>query len=69
MKASELRELSKEELTRKIAELRDELFKLKLRRATEQLPNPVRLRILRREIARCLTVLKEKELKEGGSNA
>ncbi|MCL6466210.1 MAG: 50S ribosomal protein L29 [candidate division WOR-3 bacterium] len=69
MKASELRELSKEELHRKVAELRDELFRLKLRRTTEQLPNPVRLRVLRREIARCLTVLKEKESKEGGSNA
>ncbi len=71
MKASELREMTKEELLRKVAELRDELFKLKLRRATEQLPNPLRLRVLRREIARCLTVLKEKEQteKKGGANA
>ncbi len=71
MKASELREMTKEELLRKVAELRDELFKLKLRRATEQLPNPLRLRVLRREIARCLTVLKEREQteKKGGANA
>ncbi|MGQ9677992.1 MAG: 50S ribosomal protein L29 [bacterium] len=60
MKASELRELSKEELMRKIAELRDEFFKLRLRRSTEQLPNPLRLRSLRRDIARCITVLNEK---------
>lgn len=60
MKASELRELSKEELVRKVAELREEFFKLRLRRSTEQLPNSLRLRSLRRDIARCLTVLKEK---------
>ncbi len=71
MKASELREMTKEELLRRVAELRDELIKLKLRRATEQLPNPLHLRGLRREIARCLTVLKEKEQseKEGSRNA
>lgn len=71
MKASDLRELTKEELLRKVAELRDELFKLRLRRATEQLPNPLRLRILRRDIARCLSVLKEKEqrAREGGKDA
>lgn len=57
MKASELRELSPEELERRIGELRDESFKLRLRRSTEQLPNPLRLRMLRRDIARCRTVL------------
>ncbi len=64
MKASDLRELTREEILRKLADLRDELFKLKLRRATEQLPNPLRLRTLRRDIARCLTVLKELERKD-----
>ena len=61
MRASELRELGVEELGRKLAELRDELFKLKLRVASEQLPNPLRLRMLRRDIARCLTVMKQKQ--------
>lgn len=61
MRASELRELGSEELHRRATELQDELFKLKLRRGTEQLPNPLRLRMLRREVARCLTVLKERE--------
>lgn len=70
MKASELRELGKEEIQRRLAELRDELLKLKLRRGAEELPNPLRLRILRRDIARCLTVLKELTQKEkGGKNA
>jgi len=60
MKASSLRELGPEELKRKLAELEDEMFKLKLRRATEELPNPVRLRLIRKDIARCHTLLQEK---------
>ncbi|MGQ9707795.1 MAG: 50S ribosomal protein L29 [bacterium] len=66
MKASELRELGQDEIRRRIQEMRDELFKLKLRRAGEELPNPLRLRVLRRDIARLLTVLKEIERKEAG---
>ncbi|MBM3315402.1 50S ribosomal protein L29 [candidate division WOR-3 bacterium] len=58
MKASELRELTADELSRKLAELRDELLKLRLRRAAEPMPNPLRLRGLRRDIARCLTMLR-----------
>ncbi|MGB9742989.1 MAG: 50S ribosomal protein L29 [candidate division WOR-3 bacterium] len=69
MKASELRELGSEGIRRRLAELEDELFKLKLRRATEELPNPLRLRTLRRDIARCLTVLKELERQSGGKDA
>ena len=60
MKVSELREMSPEELRRKIGELYDDVFKLRMRRSTEQLPNPLRLRMLRRDVARCLTVLREK---------
>lgn len=59
MKASELRELTRDELLRRVAELRDEQIKLRLRQASETLPNPLRLRGLRREIARCLTLLAE----------
>ncbi|MBM3322076.1 50S ribosomal protein L29 [candidate division WOR-3 bacterium] len=59
MKASDLREMSREEVTRRLAELRDELLKLRLRRAGESLPNPLRLRMLRRDVARCLTLLEE----------
>ncbi|MEO0078408.1 MAG: 50S ribosomal protein L29 [candidate division WOR-3 bacterium] len=61
MKASDLREMSREELTRRLSELREELLKLRLRRAGESLPNPLRLRTLRRDIARCLTVLGDKK--------
>ncbi len=64
MRATEFREMGVEELRRKLAELRDELLKLRLRRGAEELPNPLRLRILRRDIARGLTVLREKETAE-----
>jgi len=62
MKASELREMTRDEILRKLAELRDEQFKLKLRRATAEIPNPLRLRLLRHDVARCLTVLRAKEI-------
>jgi len=61
MKASELREMTRDEILRKLAELRDEQFKLRLRRSAEELPNPLRLRLLRRDVARCLTVLRARE--------
>jgi len=64
MKASELREMTQDEIRRKLAELRDEQFKLRLRRSAEELPNPLRLRLLRRDVARCLTVLRAKEIDE-----
>jgi large subunit ribosomal protein L29 len=59
MKASELRDMTREELVRRLGELRDEQFKLRLRLGAEKLPNPLRLRTLRRDMARCLTVLRE----------
>jgi len=62
MKASELREMTREEILRKLAEFKDEQFKLRLRRSSEQLPNPLRLRLLRHDVARCMTVLRAKEI-------
>jgi large subunit ribosomal protein L29 len=59
MKPSEIRNMTKAELTRALATLRDEYFKLHLRRGSEELPNPLRLRTIRRDIARVLTILKE----------
>jgi large subunit ribosomal protein L29 len=55
MKYSELKDLTREELRQKEAELTDELFKLRLRQATTQLENPMRIRQLRRDIARIQT--------------
>ncbi len=54
--------MTPDEIRRKLAELRDEQFKLKLRRSAEELPNPLRLRLVRRDIARCLTVLRAREI-------
>jgi large subunit ribosomal protein L29 len=67
MKASELREMTQDEIRRRLVELRDEQFKLRLRRSAEQLPNPLRLRLLRRDVARCLTVLRAKEIEAGST--
>jgi len=62
MEARELREMNGEELGRKLTELREEVFRLRLKRYTGQSESSMRLRQGRREIARVLTVLKEKEL-------
>jgi large subunit ribosomal protein L29 len=62
MKRAELLELSKEQLHHRLTELRDEQFKLRMRRGTEELTDPLRLRRLRREVARIRTLLREEEL-------
>ncbi|MGH7412541.1 MAG: 50S ribosomal protein L29 [Candidatus Methylomirabilis sp.] len=59
MDAGEFRELTAEELAQKLRDLRDDLFKLKLRASVTQLENPARIRQLRREIARGETVRQE----------
>jgi large subunit ribosomal protein L29 len=59
-KAKELRDLSSEELTAKAAELKKELFNLRVQQAMGQIENPMRLRILRKDVAKTKTVLKEK---------
>jgi large subunit ribosomal protein L29 len=61
MKASELREMTREEVVRRLAELTDEQFKLRLRLSTETLPNPLRLRMIRHDVARCNTILAEQD--------
>ena len=62
MKTNELKELGAEELAAKIKEIRKELFELKLKQASKvDVEKPVRMRLLRREIARMLTVLAAKK--------
>ena len=63
MKAKELRELSNEELQDKINELKGELFNLRFQSATGQLDNPMRIKEVRKSIARVHTILRERELK------
>ena len=67
MEAKDLRELGDEELAQKRRELKEEIFHLKLRKATGRLENPMKLRENRRDLARIETILKEKEPK-GGKN-
>jgi large subunit ribosomal protein L29 len=61
MKREDIRSLSADELTARVAELRDEQFRLRFRSATETLEDPLRLRAVRRGIARALTALNEKQ--------
>ncbi|MBX5467831.1 MAG: 50S ribosomal protein L29 [Firmicutes bacterium] len=62
MKAKELRELSDAELQAKLQGLKEELFKLRFQLATASLENPMRIRQVRKDIARVHTVLHERTL-------
>jgi large subunit ribosomal protein L29 len=61
MKAATLRDMSVDELRQKLAELRESLFNLKFQHATGQLENTAQLKRHKRDIARVLTVLREKQ--------
>jgi large subunit ribosomal protein L29 len=63
MKADEIRTKSGEELTKELLALKEELFKLRFQHATNQLENPLRLKAVRRDIARVKTIMREQELK------
>lgn len=63
MKVKEIREKSLEELQKELLNLKSELFKLRFQHATNQLDNPMKLREVRKSIARIKTVLRERELK------
>lgn len=60
--AAELREMNEEQLAFALRDTRDELFRLRFQAATERLDAPGNLRRLRREIARILTIQREREL-------
>lgn len=64
MKASELRDLTNEELNQRFKDLRTELFNLRLQSITGQLGNPKRINAVKKDIARVKTVLRERELSE-----
>jgi large subunit ribosomal protein L29 len=63
MKKERMRELTKEELLQKKHELEEELFNLRLQKTSKELDNPLKLRVLRKELARINTILREDELK------
>jgi large subunit ribosomal protein L29 len=62
MTATELRELPDDELRQKLAEGKDELFKLRFQIVTGQLDDPHRIKQVKREIARVLTVMRERDI-------
>jgi large subunit ribosomal protein L29 len=62
MKTNELREKNMAELTQELQELKSELFKLRFQHATNQLDNPIKLKNVKKDIARVKTVMREMEL-------
>ena len=62
MKANEIRELSPAELNEKLASLKSELFNLRFQHAINQLENPMRLRDVKKDIARVQTLIRQGEL-------
>ena len=62
MKANDIRKLSTEEINKKIAESKEELFNLRMKQATGSLENASRIRELRKTVARLKTILREREI-------
>jgi large subunit ribosomal protein L29 len=64
MKATTLRERSADELTKQLSDLEEQLFKLRFQKSTGQIENPVKIREVRKDIARVLTLINERRVKE-----
>ncbi|MFS8540715.1 MAG: 50S ribosomal protein L29 [Tissierellales bacterium] len=62
MKAKEIRQMSDKELHEKLMDLKSELFNLRFQLATGQLDNPMRIKAVRKDIARIKTIMREREL-------
>ena len=62
MKVEEIRKMSDEELSTELASLKEELFKLRFQHATNQLDNPAQIAQVKRDIARVMTIQREKQL-------
>jgi large subunit ribosomal protein L29 len=61
LRPDDLRQLSVEDLERKLVELTDERFRMRFRSATEAVENPLRFRTIRRDLARIRTILRERK--------
>ena len=68
MKVNELRKLTSEDLTKKINESKKELLDLRFKQSTGSLEKPSKIHELRKDVARMKTILRERELSEGGEN-
>ncbi|MBU5678120.1 50S ribosomal protein L29 [Alkaliphilus sp. MSJ-5] len=64
MKTKEMRDMTNVELDQRLTELKGELFNLRFQLATGQLENPLRIRNVRKDIARIKTIIRENELKQ-----
>ncbi len=64
MKINKIREMSSPDLEKELSELKTELFKLRFSLATNGLDNPMKIKEVKRDIAKINTVIKERELKE-----
>ena len=62
MKVEEIRKMSDEELSSELASLKEEVFKLRIQHATNQLDNPAQIAQVKRDIARVMTIQREKQL-------
>ena len=65
MKANEIREMSSTELNAKLKDLKAELFNLRFQLAINQLENPMRIKAVKKDIARIKTVLRQEESSNG----
>ena len=63
MKANEIRKLSAAELDSKLADLKKDLFMLRMQHATNQLDNPLQIAVVKKDIARIKTIIRENETK------
>jgi large subunit ribosomal protein L29 len=66
LRSDEIRDMSDGDIHARLAEFEEERFRLKFRSATEPLENPLRLRTIRRDIARLKTILRERQLAAAG---
>ena len=62
MKAKEIRDMTPAELESKLADLKKDLFTLRMQHATNQLDNPLKINAVKKDIARIKTILREKEI-------
>ena len=65
MKASEIKDLTMEEMIRKLDDLKEELFNLRFQHETGQLENPQKMKQTKRDIARVKTIIRQSELNNG----
>lgn len=67
MKASEIRDLNAEEIDRKVKELKENLFKIQMKLSTKQVENTSQIKVIKKDIARLLTIAKQKKAVKGAA--